>query len=132
MFFPEQRFSVILLSNNMQFPLLGMAFKIARIYLEPVLTPLRRVSVSIADIRPLLKRHFPDGGGFYDVTLESDGRLALKTSSREKYYLVPESSREFFIEGFEDYDVFRYSFKNIDKVELLPETKFLKQQQRIQ
>jgi len=130
MFFPEVRFTVILLSNNIQFPIYDMAFKIARIYLEAsVFTPLRRVSVSINDLRPLAKR-YEDRSDFYDVTLESDGSLAVKTSSGEKYRLVPESNREFFIEGFEEYDVFRYSFKG-NKVEPLPDNKFLQQQQRV-
>jgi CubicO group peptidase (beta-lactamase class C family) len=132
MHFPSARFAVILLSNNLKFPMYGMAFKIARIYLEAsVMSPLRRVTVRTAEIRMLAKRYPLGSKDFYDVTLESDGTLAVKTSSHEKYRLVPESNREFFIEGFEGYDLFRYSFKD-GAVDVLPETKVIKQQQRVQ
>ena len=95
---PEQHFTVIVLSNNEQFPpLYAIANKIADIYLAndlkaPPATPLA----------PQRLRDYAGRYALYDLVLHVDvdhGELWLTPPTRHRVRLIPASGEEFLIEG---------------------------------
>jgi hypothetical protein len=117
--FPDQRFTVIALSNVAGFTPSTVASRVATIYLEPYMEPMRRARVGREVLRRYVKRHYMDPestafSDYYDVTLEEDRRgrpaLFVKTSGQDKLRLVPVSTGTFFVEGLFGFDLFRYTF----------------------
>lgn len=96
--FPEQRFTVIVLSNYEQFtPLYAVAGKIASIYLAANLMPPHAVQPT-----PQLLEDYVGSYALYDLVLKvglEDGALWLMLPEQKRAKLLPVSDEEFLIEG---------------------------------
>ena len=114
--YPDQRLTIIVLSNFAEFDRETLVYKIARIYLADQIVLPRAVKVEPEALREYVGRYMlcewvpagaTDCGGrldpeaYFDVTLEQ-GALWVKPSKREKVRLIPESAAKFFVDGVED------------------------------
>jgi CubicO group peptidase (beta-lactamase class C family) len=114
--YPDQRFTVIVLSNFAEADRETLAYKIARIYLADQIVLPRLVKVEPEVLRKYVGRYLScewvpvgatdcgdrfDPGAYFDVTLER-GALWVKPWNREKVRLMPESEAKFFVDGVED------------------------------
>ena len=114
--YPDQRLTVIVLSNFAEFDRETAAYKIAKIYLaDQMVLPsavyikpeaLRVVCrqgpvVRVGSCRGNRLRGQVRSGAYFDVTLEGEA-LWVKPSNRENARLIPESGAQFFVDGVED------------------------------
>ncbi len=114
--YPDQRLTIILLSNFAEFDRETLVYKIARIYLADQMALPTAVKVEPEALRKYVGRYMlcewvpagaTDCGGtldpeaYFDVTLERES-LWLKAANREKVRLMPESGTKFFVDGVED------------------------------
>jgi len=114
--YPDQRFTIIVLSNFAEFDRETLVYKIARIYLADQIALPSAVKVAPEALRKYVGRYMLcewvpagatdcggrlDPGAYFDVTLER-GALWVKPSNREKVRLMPESGVKFFVDGVED------------------------------
>ncbi|MBV9926800.1 MAG: beta-lactamase family protein [Acidobacteria bacterium] len=128
--FPDQKVTVVVLSNVAHLMPTFMTAKVATYYLEDVMDKPQTPNVGKKELARYAKRYTDENGEAYDVTLEpepeSDGRdaLFLKYSSTfDKFKLVPVGenvSGEFFIEGLYGFDAFRYILDERRKIIKVP------------
>jgi CubicO group peptidase (beta-lactamase class C family) len=114
--YPDQRFTIIVLSNFAEFDRETLVYKIARIYLADQMVLPSAFKVDPEALRKYVGRYMlcewvpagaTDCGGwldpeaYFDVTLEREA-LWVKPANREKVRLMPESAAKFFVDGVED------------------------------
>lgn len=114
--YPDQRLTIIVLSNFAEFDRETLVYKIARIYQGNQMVLPNAVKVDAEALRKYVGRYMLcewvpagatdcggrlDPGACFDVTLEQ-GALWVKPSNREKVRLMPESGTKFFVDGVED------------------------------
>lgn len=114
--FPEQHFSVVVLSNNLHLPPSVLACKISLLYLEGGRLPhFPTPSVTEEELRRAVEKYHAEKDTLLsfsdDITLE-DGSLWVKTSNLEKYRLTPAGDNVFYIQGLEGFDLFRYDIRD--------------------
>ena len=121
--YPDQRLTVMVLSNFAEADRETLVYKIARVYLADQMALPRAVEADPEILRKYVGRYVfcecvpagatdcggrVDPGAYLDVTLER-GALWVKPSNREKVRLMPESGAKFFVDGVEDA---RFTFNN--------------------
>ena len=114
--YPDQRLTVIVLSNFAEFDRETAAYKIAKIYLADQMVLPSAVYIKPEALRKYVGRYLLcewvpagatdcegrfDSGAYFDVTLEGEA-LWVKPSNRENARLIPESGAQFFVDGVED------------------------------
>jgi CubicO group peptidase (beta-lactamase class C family) len=114
--YPDQRFTIIVLSNFADADRETLVYKIAKIYLADQIVLPNPVKVDPEALRKYVGRYMlcewvPAGatdcggrlepGAYFAVTLER-GALWVKPANREKVRLMPESGAKFFVDGVED------------------------------
>lgn len=137
-FTTSPRFTVIICSNDMFLPTDYLACRIARIYIkelkyEPVKLEVEALRTYVANYHRALAALGKDSRYKEDITLEGE-HLYVKTWDLEKRKLIPvvptkESDVAFYIEGAEDFDIFRYDIKD-NNITPPPRSRRMPRQQR--
>jgi CubicO group peptidase (beta-lactamase class C family) len=99
--FPDQHFTVIVLSNLSQFDPARIAVKIAKIYLAGKMTFPRAIALAPGLIEEYVGRYEFAPGVIAEATNEN-GSLWLKVPGGEKLRLIAESKDAFFADGAEE------------------------------
>jgi hypothetical protein len=96
--FPEQRFSVIILANIRDFVPLRMGKKVADLYLQDQMTPMKEppiVKVADADLDGF-KGEYRFGYSLWRVAFSRQGDLFVQADGGEKKRLFASAQNEFF------------------------------------
>jgi len=107
----NQRFTIIILSNNKHLKLGAIACRIANIFLgNEMKIPVPKV-MSVDELREIVKEHREKlwESSFEDLTLEGNS-LWVKTPDLEKYELVPVRKDLFYMKNYAGFDNFSYYF----------------------
>lgn len=114
--YPDQRLTIMALSNLAEFDRETAVYKIAKIYLGDQMALPTAVNIEPEALRKYVGRYVLcewvpagatdcegrlDPGAYFDVMLER-GALWVKTSDHESVRLLPESGTQFFVDGVED------------------------------
>lgn len=133
--YPDQRLTIIVLSNFAEFDRETLVYKIARIYLADLMDWPSAVKVEPETLGKYVGRYMLcewvpagasdcggrlDPGAYFDVTLEREA-LWVKPSNREKVRLMPESEVKFFVDGVEDA---RFTFNKNVQGDVISLTRF--------
>jgi len=116
------RLTVIMFSNNMFLSSNYLACRIARVYVkelkhEPAAQKVEALRAYVAKYQQEVAAKGKGGKDMEDITLEGEQLYVKSTSDLEKRKLVPvmptkESEVAFYLEGAEDFDIFRYDISN--------------------
>ena len=102
--YPDQRFTVILLSNIEQFDREVLASKIARLYLRDQMVLPKTVTLPSDRLAAYAGRYALESGAGYEVT-EQHGVLWLTEPNGERHRLAALSRDRFVYEGAEDVSI---------------------------
>lgn len=118
--FPDQKFSIAIISNSEDFNAEDTAFKIADIYLKDYFieeqTQDEKENFKVAPVDSLILKNYT---GWYQFRLSSifkisfiEGKLKVQVNNGTKYDLTAESETKFYVPAFEEYLTFGNSGLN--------------------
>jgi CubicO group peptidase (beta-lactamase class C family) len=106
--FPEQKFGVVVLSNLSSFNPRGMAMQVADIYLIAQLAPqepkVEQAERKIVSVDPAILDTYTGvyqlGPGWLLTVTKEDGRLMAQATGEYKFEMLPESETKFYVEAY--------------------------------